>query len=151
MKLKYAAAFALTVALAVGSTFTSMAAGFVSTSEGRKYQYDDGSYCTDGWVHYRNHWFFFGSDQVMRTGWIQRDNTWYFAADTGELQSGLMKINGNVYYFDTNSCRLYLGVRSVDGKTYTFTENGTTPDAPYVYTEWNSNGTIRQGAKTGIF
>ena len=27
----------------------------------------------------------------MRTGWIQKDGTWYYAADTGELQGGIMK------------------------------------------------------------
>lgn len=41
----------------------------------------------------------------MRTGWIQKDGTWYYAADTGELQGGIMKINGNVYYFDTSTCK----------------------------------------------
>ena len=48
----------------------------------------------------------------MRTGWIQRDGTWYYAADTGELQGGIMKINGNVYYFDNNSCKMQTGVRN---------------------------------------
>lgn len=47
----------------------------------------------------------FGDDQLMRTGWIQKDGTWYYAADTGELQGGIMKINGNVYYFDTSTCK----------------------------------------------
>lgn len=86
----------------------------------------------------------------MRTGWIQRDGTWYYAADTGELQGGIMKINGNVYYFDNNSCKMQTGVRNYNGVNHEFTENGTTDGGPYVYTEWNSNGTIRRGTKFGV-
>mgnify|MGYP000355734394 CR=1 FL=1 len=70
--------------LAAGSAMTSFAAGFVHTSQGTKYQWGSGDYCTNNWVNYKNHWFFFGEDQIMRTGWIQKDGTWYYAADTGD-------------------------------------------------------------------
>ncbi len=147
---KHFAIAALALALTAGSAMTSLAAGFVSTSQGMKYQWGDGSYCTNNWVQYRNHWFYFGNDQLMRTGWIQRDGSWYFAADSGELQGGLLKINGNVYYMDSNSLKLQTGDRVVRDEVHTFTENGTTDGGPYVYTEWNSNGTIRRGTKFGI-
>ena len=147
---KHFAIAALALALTAGSAMTSLAAGFVSTSQGMKYQWGDGSYCTINWVQYRNHWFYFGNDQLMRTGWIQRDGSWYFAADSGELQGGLLKINGNVYYMDSNSLKLQTGDRVVQDEVHTFTENGTTDGGPYVYTEWNSNGTIRRGTKFGI-
>ena len=84
---KHFAIAALALALTAGSAMTSLAAGFVSTSQGMKYQWGDGSYCTNNWVQYRNHWFYFGNDQLMRTGWIQRDGSWYFAADSGEQLS----------------------------------------------------------------
>ena len=147
---KHFAIAALALALTAGSAMTSLAAGFVSTSQGMKYQWGDGSYCTNNWVQYRNHWFYFGNDQLMRTGWIQRDGSWYFAAVSGELQGGLLKINGNVYYMDSNSLKLQTGDRVVQDEVHTFTENGTTDGGPYVYTEWNSNGTIRRGTKFGI-
>ena len=150
MRKKYLATAALTLALAAGSAMTSFAAGFVITSQGMKYQWGSGDYCTNNWVNYKNHWFFFGADQIMRTGWIQKDGTWYYAADTGELQGGLMKINGNVYYFDNNSLKLQTGNRTINGSSHEFTENGTTDGGPYVYTEWNSNGTIRRGTKFGV-
>ena len=59
---------------------TSFAAGFTGTGKGVKYQWGDGSYCTNNWVQYRNHWFYFGDDQLMRTGWIQSadGNDWYY-------------------------------------------------------------------------
>lgn len=127
MKRKHAAIAALAFALTAGSAMTSFA-GFVKTLQGVKYQWGPNNYCTGNWVRYQDHWYYFGDDQLLRTGWIQRDNTWYFAADTGELQAGIMKINGN---------------------TYNFTQNGTTTEGPYVYTEWNSDGTIRRGTKFG--
>lgn len=81
----------------------------------------------------------------------KRDNgTWYYAADTGELQGGIMKINGNVYYFDTSTCKMVTGNYSYNGGTHEFTENGTTDGGPYVYNEWNSNGTIKRGTKFGV-
>ena len=149
-KCRYLACAALTMALAGASAMTSFA-GWVQTSKGTKYQWGDGAYCTNNWVRYKDHWYFFGNDQLMRTGWIQRDNTWYYAADTGELQGGIMKINGNVYYFDNNSCKLVTGTRTYNGDSYTFTENGTTPDSPYVYTEWDSYGHVTRGTKCGVF
>lgn len=148
MKKKYAALTMLTLALSAGSALTSFA-GFVKSPQGVKYQWGPNDYCTGNWVRYQDHWYYFGDDQLMRTGWIQRDNTWYFAADTGELQAGIMKINGNVYYFDTNNCKMVTGNMAYDNVVHTFTENGTTDGGPYVYTEWNSDGSIRRGTKFG--
>lgn len=145
--------FAITVlalALTAGSAMTSFAAGFTGTGKGVKYQWGDGAYCTNNWVQYKNHWFYFGDDQLMRTSWIQKDGTWYYAADTGELQGGIMKINGNVYYFDTSTCKMVTGNYSYNGGTHEFTENGTTDGGPYVYNEWNSNGIIKRGTKFGV-
>lgn len=148
MKLKNLAMAAMILTLTVGSAFTSMAAtktaGFRSTSQGIKYQWGSGDYCVNNWVQYKNHWFYFGNDGVMRTGWIQRDGTWYFAAETGELQSGLIKVNGNTYYMN-NKCKLVQGNLYVHGQTYHFTDNGTTNGQPYVFQEWNSNGSIKRG------
>ena len=93
--------FAITVlalALTAGSAMTSFAAGFTGTGKGVKYQWGDGAYCTNNWVQYKNHWFYFGDDQL----------------------------------------------------THEFTENGTTDGGPYVYNEWNSNGTIKRGTKFGV-
>lgn len=145
MRKKYLAIAALTLAMTAGSAMTSFAAGFVHTPQGTKYQWGSGDYCTNNWVSYHNNWYFFGNDQLMRTGWIQRDGTWYFASNTGELQGGIMKINGNVYYFDGNTLKLATGNHTYNGVSYDFTDNGTKGGAPYVYTEWNSNGTLKRG------
>lgn len=148
-KRKYLAGAMFAMALIGANATTSFAAGWTHTSGGWKYQWGDGSYCHDNWVRYKDHWFYFGGDQLMRSGWIQRDNTWYFAADSGELQGGIMKINGNVYYFDNNSCKMRTGDSTYNGTTYCFTENGTEGGGPYVYTEWSSEGNIIRGKKFG--
>lgn len=150
IKLKKIAISALTMAFIIGNATSAFAAGWVHTNEGWKYQWGSGEYCYNNWVNYKNHWFYFGNDQIMRTGWIQKDGTWYFAADSGELQAGILKINGNAYYMDGNSCKLVTGDRRIDGELYNFSENGTTNGSPYIYTEWNSNGTIKQGVKFGV-
>ena len=88
MKHKFLFGAALALSLSALQAASCFATGFVTTPQGVKYQWGDGNYCYNNWVHVRDHWFYFGNDQLMRTGWIQRDNTWYFAADTGELQAG---------------------------------------------------------------
>lgn len=148
---KQFATVGLALALTVGTAATSFAAGFVNTGHGTKYQWGSGDYCYNNWVNYKNHWFYFGADQMMKTGWIQKDGDWYFASDTGELQAGLLKINGNVYYMDSNSCKLQTGLRDIDGSTYALTENGTGEESPYVYTEWNSDGSLKRGTQIGVF
>ena len=40
---------ALALALTAGSAMTSFAAGFTGTGKGVKYQWGDGSYCTNNW------------------------------------------------------------------------------------------------------
>lgn len=42
------------------------------------------------------------------------------------------------------------GNYNYNGGNHEFTENGTTDGGPYVYNEWNSNGTIKRGAKFGV-
>lgn len=148
MRLKKLTTIAFAAALTVCSTITSFA-GFVSTPSGWKYDWGNGVYCYNGWVQYKNHWYFFGSDEIMRTGWINPDGNWYFASETGELQGGLLKINGNAYYMNSNSLKLTVGDVTINGETYHFTENGTTSEPPYIYQEFNSNGTIKRGVKFG--
>lgn len=149
-KKKMLAAALLSLSLAAIGAGSAWAGSFVHTPAGVKYRWGDGSFCTNNWVQSHNHWYYFGSDQLMRTGWIQRDGGWYFASDSGELHSGIMKINGNVYYFDGNSCKLVTGGRFYDNGFYRFTENGTVGETPYVYTEWNSNGSLRRGVKASV-
>ncbi len=56
----------------------------------------------------------------------------------------------NIYYFNTNSLKMVTGPYTYNDTTYNFTENGTTDGTPYVYTEWNSDGTIRRGKKISV-
>lgn len=142
--------FLITSIISCFSSINSFAGSFIQTPQGTKYDWGNGNYCVDGWVQSNDHWYYFGDDGFMRTGWIQRDNTWYFASDTGELNSGIMKINGNVYFFDKATCALVTGPIDFLLNTYTFTENGVTGETPYIYTEWNSDGSIKTGEKYNI-
>lgn len=150
MKRKYLKTAILSLSLIAANATAALAAGFVNTPQGVKYQWGDGAYCTNNWVQYKNHWYYFGNDQLMRTGWIQRDDTWYFATDTGELQAGAMKINGNVYYFDKQSCKMVTGYHPYNFTTYQFSENGVIGEEPYIFDEWNSDGSLKQGTKLHV-
>ena len=147
MNKKYLAAAALALTLAAANSLTAFAAGWVHTPQGYKYQHGDGSDYRNSWLRENDQWYYFGDVGIMRTGWVQRDNTWYFASDTGELNEGIMKINGNVYKFAKDSCTMVIGASDYHGVTYTFTENGTGDRSPYVYNEWNSNGTLAHGQR----
>ena len=79
MRKRFAVA-ALALALTVGSAMTSFAAGFTHTSDGWRFQWDDnGNYCVDNWVHYRNHWFYLARMEL----WI-RDG--FSRMESGTLQ-----------------------------------------------------------------
>ncbi|MDO4437948.1 MAG: hypothetical protein Q4B86_00650 [Eubacteriales bacterium] len=147
MKKTFKRIFLATALISTFSAISSFAGTFVHTPQGVKYDWGNGNYCVNNWVRTNDHWYYFGNDELMRTGWIQRDNTWYFASDTGELNAGAMEINGNLYYFDKNDCSLVTGPVEYMFNTYTFTDNGIIGDDPYVYTEWNSDGTIKRGKK----
>lgn len=147
MKRKQIAAAVLTLALAAANAVPALAAGWVHTPQGYKYQHGDGSDYRNTWLREKDPWYYFGDDGIMRTGWIQRDNTWYFDSDTGELNEGIMKINGNVYKFSKDNCSLITGASDYHGTTYIFTENGTEGAAPYVYNEWNSDGSLARGIR----
>ncbi len=147
MKKRQIIVAALSLALAAANSVPALAAGWVRTPQGYKYQHGDGSDYRNDWLRENNQWYYFGDDGIMRTGWIQRDNTWYFASDTGELNEGIMKINGNVYMFQKDTCTLVTGAADYHGKTYNFTDSGTVGSTPYVYNEWNSDGSLARGIR----
>ena len=84
MKKRQIIVAALSLALAAANSVPALAAGWVRTPQGYKYQHGDGSDYRNDWLRENNQWYYFGDDGIMRTGWIQRDNTWYFASDTGQ-------------------------------------------------------------------
>lgn len=84
MKKRQIIVAALSLALAAANSVPTLAAGWVRTPQGYKYQHGDGSDYRNDWLRENNQWYYFGDDGIMCTGWIQRDNTWYFASDTGE-------------------------------------------------------------------
>lgn len=149
MKHKFLKTMPVSGAITAATALTALA-GFVETPQGLKYQWGDGNYCVNNRVQYRDHRFYFGDDEIMRTGWIQRDNTWYYAADTGELQAGIMQINGNVYYFDKADCKIVTGDRWYDFASYHFTENGVTGERPYVNDSRDSKGHLIKGSRQSV-
>lgn len=140
MKLKKAATVTLVLALTVGGSMTSMAAGWKQAGNSWKYQWNDGTYARNSWVLHKDNWYYMGDDGKIQTGWKYLDGKWYFMSNTGEMINGLIKVDGKVYYMDGTRGHLYVGPRTIQGRLYHFTEEGLTEGAPYVYNEWRGNG-----------
>ena len=70
----------------------------------------------------------------MKTGWFQDKGVkYYLDVETGQMATGLYKVNGESYYFDANGA-MQTGWKQLNGNWYYFQadgsllRNGTTPD-----------------------
>ena len=64
----------------VAVTYTE---GFKKSSDGRWwYQYSDGTYATNKWVLYNNHYYLFDSEGYLLTGWQKWNDQWFFLDNT---------------------------------------------------------------------
>lgn len=78
---------------------TSLAGSWSVSSDGWRYQNDNGSYCQNGWASIDDHWFYFDENKLMVTGWKQIDDEWYYFGDDGIMVTGWVEIDEKWYYF----------------------------------------------------
>lgn len=87
---------------------------------GWRYQLDDGSYASKGWLNDQGKWYYLGQDGIMLTGFIKVAGSWYYLDDTGAMVSGTTKvIEGKEYAFDESGAMKVEAAGSWDGNTYT--------------------------------
>ena len=67
MKKRQIIVAALSLALAAANSVPALAAGWVRTPQGYKYQHGDGSDYRNDWLRENNQWYYFGDDGIMRT------------------------------------------------------------------------------------
>lgn len=141
MKMKKLATVLLAGAFAAGSTVPAFAGWIPEPESNWKYQNQDGSWKADEWFQDADgRWYHFNPDGTAHRGWFQdTDGKWYFFAYNGIMQSGLIKVDGNVYFMNGS---LYTGTMHVQGKDFQFGEYGTTDGEPYAlgYHIWAGNG-----------
>lgn len=119
--------------------------GWVHTALGWIYA-DEKGYLVTGWQHIDGTWYLFGDDYMMRTGvirdaaqkwyclgsngamqtgWVKTNQGWVYAQPSGELFSGLHRIDGASYYFKTSDAPLMqTGVITIDGKRFGAASSG---------------------------
>lgn len=75
------------------------------TGERWWYQYENGTYPTNGWLMIDNKWYFFDAEGYMKTGWIEWEGKEYYCDDkTGVMLTNTTTPDG--YWLDANGNKL---------------------------------------------
>ncbi|MBQ2824236.1 MAG: hypothetical protein IJF18_06640 [Oscillospiraceae bacterium] len=120
----------LCAVLAAACVMTSVcavpaSADWKTTSAGKKYVDDSGSYVT-GWQTIDGKKYYFKSNGIMHKGWLRTSSgkKYYFNSD-GTMRTGWMKTaGGNKYYFRKNGVMAADVKIKISGKVYKFDKNG---------------------------
>lgn len=120
----------LCAVLAAACVMTSVcavpaSADWKTTSAGKKYVDDSGSYVT-GWQTINGKKYYFKSNGIMHKGWLKTSSgkKYYFNSD-GTMRTGWMKTtSGKKYYFRKNGVMAADVKIKISGKVYTFDKNG---------------------------
>ena len=102
-----------------------------SKEVGYKYQFDDGTYATKGWLTVGSRKYYIQSDGTMKTGWMTTTNgtKYYFRTKKtenggyGEMIKGWLTYDGEKYYFNENG-KMVTGNFKVGNKEYFFRDTG---------------------------
>lgn len=84
----------------------AQAAGWKTTSKGKRYKDDSGSYVTD-WQKIGKKWYYFGENGYLKKGWLTRGGRkYYLSKQTGERISGKWFKVGKYYYYAASNGRV---------------------------------------------
>lgn len=105
--------------------------GWIDSTEGRKYQYSDGSFAVDA-QSIDGILYLFQEDGTQLTGWQKIADEWhYYDPQTFQAATGVQKIDDTLYLFDFTGAQK-TGWRTVDGvRRYYDPETGK-PDNGWV-------------------
>ncbi|MDO5540314.1 MAG: NlpC/P60 family protein [Eubacteriales bacterium] len=85
---------------------TAVQAGWKTTSKGKRYIDDSGSYVTD-WQKIGKKWYFFGENGYLKKGWLTYGGKrYYLNKSTGERISGKWFKVGKCYYYAASNGRV---------------------------------------------
>jgi len=84
-----------------------------------------GKYANDTCVKICGSWYWFGTDDHLRSGWRKAEGGWeYYDRLTHKRASGLCTIQGNDFYFDPQTGLMQTGFVNIGGNERFFAENG---------------------------
>lgn len=95
------------------------------TADDREYYYTKDGEIKLGLVNIENSCYFIDINDGKKEGVVDIDGVeYYFSEQTGQLQTGLLEINGTIKYFYEDGTYA-VGVTEINGKDYLFNEYGT--------------------------
>lgn len=98
---------------------------WVTTKEGNKYRYSNGSYAKNAWIKINNKVYYLNNKGICETGWFTYKDNSYYASSNGQLyvKKWLTK-DGDRYYFQANGVCAKFKWLTIGNKQYFFLKSG---------------------------
>ncbi len=137
--------------------------GWITAANGKIwYQYNDGSYPSNGWKQIGSRWYYFDSAGWLKTGWLNIDSGTYYLKQTGEagikgaMLTGWQKLSGQVYYFKKSgqdAGKMLTGWQQLDHNNwYYFSASRAAGVGGRLWTGWlKQGGSIYYLKQTGAY
>lgn len=116
--------------------------GWVQTSEGWKYNDENGNTLKNSWLfdEVAKVYCYLDENGLRKTGWFEDNEKWYLLDNRGAMLTGWQESGGNKYYFDPQSGEMKTGwFKEVVSNTTD--SSGTTENWYYL----NTDGSMRTG------
>ena len=137
MKKNFMLIVALAAALFFAAPMTSEASdgevkgNWKADSTGWWYEFEDGTYYTDGFYEIDGVTYYFDKVGYMATGWKKVDYQWYYFQESGAMVTGWNVINGSWYYLEPEFGWMFEeGTCEIDEKLYLFDKDGAWMGTP---------------------
>ena len=91
---------------------------------------------SNGWTLINENWYYYDSDNTLRTNWGKIDGEWYYFEESGIMVTGWKQIDGDWHYFGSNGAMRSKGWHHIDGKWYYLDTGGV------MLTGWKQIGGI---------
>lgn len=100
-----------------------MATGWNTENDGVRYYSSNGTMVT-GFQKIDGEGYFFEEGGLMKTGWYEFKDGKRFFDSTGKMAKGIRKVSGETYYFDKETGYMQTGWIKIDGEKTYFGKNG---------------------------
>ena len=101
----------------------------VLTIGGKKYAFDSNSGAMiTGWINHKvdgvTYKMYANNSGEIQSGWVKIDGKWHFFNGNGYMKTGWHQEGSSWYYLDPTSGVMYTGIHTINGASYTFNSSG---------------------------
>lgn len=128
---------------------SSVKSGWVETSEGWKYNDENGEVLKNSWLFDKqaNVYCYLDENGLRKTGWFKDKEKWYLLDNRGAMLTGWQEVDGKKYYLDSQSGAMKTGwYKEVVTQNNTTDSNGGTSANTETIENWyylNSDGSMK--------